>query len=231
MIQSYNELVVQKYLQITKLVENAESDVEVSPKIISILADIPEKDLFNMPLRDYAELRGKAAFILTPPQPVKVQKAYKMKSFTLVPTTRIQKIVTAQYLDFQEVTKDGGDENTYVNVLACFLVPEGCSYDDGYDILDVREAILKEMSILDAEALYAFFFNRCGRLTGRMLTYSRRMLRKIARKKKMNPERIRETERMITMTEASLHGGAGWHRWTPCQRLSVILGTLFSPCR
>lgn len=228
MIKSYSELTVQKYQQLMKLVDGAEKDdIELSPRIISVLSDIPVEDLYNMPLEAYSLLRTDASFILTAPKAVKVQKAYKVGAFNLIPTTRLQKVVTAQYIDFQELTKGDQGDDAYVNILACFLIPEGCKYADGYDIQDVREAILKEMNILDAEALYAFFFSRCERLISRTLTYSRRALRRLKRRKKTSPEKIRETMKKIVMTEASLRAGVGSLKWTPCQRLSEIAGILF----
>ena len=83
-------------------------------------------------------------------------KSYPVGEFVLVPVTDMRKITTAQYIDFQTFSKD--KEKNLVEMLSCFLVPRGCNYNDGYDILDVHRAIREEMSVAEVIALLAFFF-------------------------------------------------------------------------
>ena len=49
-------------------------------------------------------------------------------------------------------------EHKFVEMLSCFLVPRGKEYNEGYDILDVHNAIREEMSVAEVLALLAFFF-------------------------------------------------------------------------
>ena len=83
-------------------------------------------------------------------------KSYPVGEFNLVPVTDMRKVTTAQYIDVLSFSKD--KEHNIVEMLSCFLVPKGMDYNEGYDILDVHNAIKEEMSVAEVLALLAFFF-------------------------------------------------------------------------
>ena len=64
-------------------------------------------------------------------------------------------------------------------MLSCFLVPRGKEYNEGYDILDVHNAIREEMSVAEVLALLAFFFKSWEKLIRSTLTSSIREAMKI----------------------------------------------------
>ena len=158
-IDNYHRLPIGKYLDIVNLCDTEMDDVDRKVKIVAILTGLTDDDVLNLPITEFTECCAKAKFLdkqcpenLIPG----VSRSYPIGGFVLVPVTDIRKITTAQYIDFKTFEKD--KEHKFVEMLSCFLVPRGCEYNEGYDILDVHNAIRKEMSVAEVLALLAFFF-------------------------------------------------------------------------
>ena len=158
-IDNYRKLPIGKYLKIVELCETEMDGVDRMVKIIGILADLTDDEVLNLPLPTFTEYSAKSKFIdkqcpenLIPA----VSKSYQINGMVLLPVTDIRKVTAAQYIDFQTFSKD--KEHHFVEMLSCFLVPRGCNYNEGYDILDVHNGIKEEMSVAEVLALLAFFF-------------------------------------------------------------------------
>ena len=158
-IDNYHRLPIGKYLDIVNLCDTEMDDVDRKVKIVAILTGLTDDDVLNLPITEFTECCAKAKFLdkqcpenLIPG----VSHTYPIGGFVLIPVTDIRKITTAQYIDFKTFEKD--KEHKFVEMLSCFLVPRGKEYNDGYDILDVHNAIREEMSVAEVLALLAFFF-------------------------------------------------------------------------
>ena len=158
-IDNYRKLPIGKYLDIVRLCETEMNEVDRRVKIIGILTGLTDDEVLNLPLMEFTECSAKAKFLdkecpenLIPA----VSRSYAIGGFVLLPVTDIRKITTAQYIDFKTFEKD--KEHNFVEMLSCFLVPRGKDYNDGYDILDVHNAIKREMSVAEVLSLLAFFF-------------------------------------------------------------------------
>ena len=158
-IDNYRKLPIGKYLEIVRLCDTEMDEVDRKVKIVGILTGLTDDEVLSLPLTEFAECCAKAKFLDNPcPENLipSVSKSYPVGGFVLVPVTDMRKVTTAQYIDFQTFSKD--KEHNFVEMLSCFLVPKGLEYNDGYDILDVHEAIREEMSVAEVLALLAFFF-------------------------------------------------------------------------
>ena len=158
-IDNYHRLPIGKYLDIVNLCDTEMDDVDRKVKIVAILTGLTDDDVLNLPITEFTECCAKAKFLdkqcpenLIPG----VSRSYPIGGFVLIPVTDIRKITTAQYIDFKTFEKD--KEHKFVEMLSCFLVPRGKEYNEGYDILDVHNAIREEMSVAEVLALLAFFF-------------------------------------------------------------------------
>ena len=158
-IDNYHRLPIGKYLDIVNLCDTEMDDVDRKVKIVAILTGLTDDEVLNLPITEFTECCAKAKFLdkqcpenLIPG----VSRSYPIGGFVLLPVTDIRKITTAQYIDFKTFEKD--KEHKFVEMLSCFLVPRGKEYNDGYDILDVHNAIREEMSVAEVLALLAFFF-------------------------------------------------------------------------
>ena len=200
-IDNYRKLPIGKYNEIVKLCETEMDEVDRKVKIVGILTGLTDDEVLALPLTDFTECCAKAKFIDLPcPETLipSVSKSYPVGGFNLVPVTDMRKVTTAQYIDFLSFSKD--KEHNIVEMLSCFLVPKGMDYNEGYDILDVHNAIKEEMSVAEVLALLAFFFGSWTRSLHSTLSYSERMARRVKDKEKrqMIMERIEELRSTIS---------------------------------
>ena len=200
-IDNYRKLPIGKYNEIVKLCETEMDEVDRKVKIVGILTGLTEDEVLALPITDFTECCAKAKFIDLPcPETLipSVSKSYPVGGFNLVPVTDMRKVTTAQYIDFLSFSKD--KEHNIVEMLSCFLVPKGMDYNEGYDILDVHNAIKEEMSVAEVLALLAFFFGSWTRSINSTLSSSERMARRVKDKGKrqMMMERIAELRSTIS---------------------------------
>ena len=200
-IDNYRKLPIGKYNEIVKLCETEMDEVDRKVKIVGILTGLTDDEVLALPLTDFTERCAKAKFIDLPcPETLipSVSKSYPVGGFNLVPVTDMRKVTTAQYIDFLSFSKD--KEHNIVEMLSCFLVPKGMDYNEGYDILDVHNAIKEEMSVAEVLALLAFFFGSWTRSIHSTLSSSERMARRVKDKEKrqMMMERIAELRSTIS---------------------------------
>ena len=168
-IDSYDKLPLGVYLDIVALVED--TDLEEDDRQLSIIALLTGEDedtLLKLPILDFRRLAEKARFLEEQvPRPAAVPKVIRLGGIDLVPTTKVTKITTAQFVDYQTFAKEG--HKRLVEQLSCFLIPSGCEYNEGYDIEDVQTAIRDNLTVTQAQGLAAFFFSRWTRLVGSSL--------------------------------------------------------------
>ena len=203
-IDNYRDLPVGKYEEIVRLCNEEMTEVDRKVAILSILTGKTEDEILKLPLPTFTEYSAKSRFLekecpenLIPG----VSRAYHLGGFVLLPVTDIRKITAAQFIDFQEFSKD--KETKMVEMLSCFLVPRGMDYGEGYDVLEVHQAIREEMSVAEMLALIAFFFGRFIKSSRRITTYSIRMMRK------KDPEKAKEMEAKYKEMVDSVIGGVG----------------------
>lgn len=179
-IDNYRDLSVGKYEEIVHLCREEMTDEDRRVGIIAILSGLTEDEVLRLPLDKFTEYSAKSRFIEVecPENMIPgVARSYQLGGMVLLPVTDIRKITAAQYIDFQTFAQD--KENKFVELLSCFLIPRGCEYNDGYDVLDVHKAIREEMSVAECLALLAFFFKGWLRSIRNILSCSGRMVRKI----------------------------------------------------
>lgn len=200
MITNYTSLTVGKYEALLRARADHEGDTnELNLHVLSILSDMTVDELLDLKVPEFRAMMDRAGFLCTAPRPSEVARQYRFGDLTLVPVTDIRKMTAAQYIDFQNFSNAG--EGRQAELLSCFLVPKGMKYNDGYDILEVQQAIRDFMPVTAALGLLAFFLRRLHRSTINTLRSS-------VKKMPKNPqteETIRATNRLIR----SLQSGGG----------------------
>lgn len=184
MIDNYRDLSIGMYLDICDI--DRREDIEELHKqvqILALLTGMAEEDIYNLPLEDYKVLSAKSNYLRKPYDgEILMAKSYKVGAFTLTPVEDFRKITTAQYIDFQTFSKEG--EKRVVELLSTMLVPKGCKYNQGYDVIEVQKAIREEMSVAEALTLFAFFFVQYKQLIRDSLIFCREEAMKIPDKAK-----------------------------------------------
>lgn len=216
MITSYDTLPLGKYARILELSDEQEDQ---TLDIIAILADTTTDALLNMQLTDYRELRDGASFLFMQPEPAKLRSSYKVGPWSLRPSD-LRKLTTAQYIDFKEFAKQDGEHTA--DMLAVLLVPDGRIYSEGYDVMDVRDAIAEGLMLPDALALRDFFSDRLRRSMRASLTSLRRTAQMISPR---DPRKERIQEQIKALLSLTAGDGCGW--WIPSANLHAVLGPTY----
>lgn len=201
MIDNYNKLPLGKYIDIISLCEDeGYTPIDRNTAIIAILMDKTAEEVAKMPLFEYKAASAALDFLELPVEPTKhLAHVYKVGGFELKPTIDLRKFTASQYIDFQAFSEAG--DARLPELLSCLMVPKGCTYNDGYDIAEVHEAIRNGLSTTDAFTLSAFFLTWLYRLTFSSLIYSKLMLK---RYKGKNQEKARSLKKKIAEAETLL---------------------------
>ncbi len=196
MIDNYNELDLGTYLQVNDIIEGDGEDIDKQVRIIALLASLPVDDILALPLADYAQLAAQTVFLREVPDVPTAPSRVIVGDRVYIPTADFTKITTAQYVDFQTFVKGG--TQTFPQLLGVLLVPEGCAYNDGYDIAKVVDDI-KTLPVPVALALVGFFFDRLHALIADSLTSLTDRLKDLPRKeRKALKAKIDEARRQIS---------------------------------
>lgn len=160
--KSWGTLPVGKYERIKEIIRAGmdNSDVEV----LAVLCDCSVDDVLNAPVGKVVGLKRESMFLN---EPINVKDRLRFKSIKLDGVeyeihTDVKDITTAQYLDFQTFYKEF--EKNYCNVLACFIIPKGHKYNDGYDALETAEIFKEKLPVEVAENACFFFARQSSRL-------------------------------------------------------------------
>lgn len=186
MIDNYKSLPLGDYQDILALCKDESlEELDKQVKILSILTKVDEDTLLNLPIQDFKMLTSRMGFLEKdlPTKVTKLEDSYKIGKFELVPVTDMRKVITAQYIDFQSFHQ-AGFEDHFVEILSCLLVPKGKKYNQDYDIIEVQDAIRRNLNVHDAASLYAFFIFSCRESIKDMLTFSLQETQKIKDKEK-----------------------------------------------
>lgn len=201
-IDNYNRLTLGQYMEIQEISKNESlEDIDKQVQILSVLTGVAEEEILHLPIHEYKELVVKAEFLN--PENLKnislhqVAKKYLVGGFELVPTRDFRKLETGQYLDFQTYAPDL--DRYMVEFLSVILVPKGHRYNEGYDILEVQQAIRDEMSVADGVSLAGFFLTWCRKSISDSLNYSKQMAMGIKDKTRREEilKRIEEQEKLL----------------------------------
>lgn len=204
-IDNYRDLPYGKYEEIVRLCETDMTDVDRKVAVISVLTGKTEDEVLRLPLDTFTRYSAATRFLeaecpenLIPA----VSKSYPVGGFVLVPVADMRKVTAAQYIDFQTFAEDR--DHRAVEMLSCFLIPRGCDYNDGYDVLDVHRAIRDGMSVATVLSLLAFFFKSWVESIKAIRTSLKREARRIR-----NPERRAAMLTAIAALRDSLTAGDG----------------------
>lgn len=146
---SWNNISIKKYLQIEEIVKEEMSEEE---KMIQIANVIYGEDITELPILEYKKKIQDLSFVNTTPEKENLANSYTINGTRYMTSADIGVIQANQFIDFQNYAK----KKDIVGCISCFFIPKEHKYNDGYDMLKVKDDI-GELPITVANAL-AFFF-------------------------------------------------------------------------
>jgi hypothetical protein len=173
-----------------------EDDTE---KMISVAEIILGNDVTNLPLKEFNEQMKQLDFLKeeiptsVPPKKLEINgKKYFMDCL-------LGNITTAQYVDFSNHSNTGD----FAKMLSVFIIPEGHTYNDGYDMLEVINDI-GTLPIPIANST-AFFFGRQFSTFMRIFQrYSAKQIKKTNLPKEVKENLIKVMENSVKLIATPL---------------------------
>lgn len=182
MIDNFNKLTIGKYLELMEILEdNTLADIDKNVEIIALLDDEEVDVIYDLPLSEFNEKMQKTAFLYETPKPLQVSTVYKLGEMELEACLNLEKLTTAQFIDYQTYVKEN---DKLVELLSVFLIPKGKKYNREYDIVELQKVIRDNMPITQAMGLSDFFLLLYKSFLKASLTSSIKKLKKMMRKEK-----------------------------------------------
>ena len=203
MIESYKDLTIKKYQELRKVLDEPAPLLDMQASIIAVLSDASVDEVLNLPLGKYEDLVSKTWFINEKPQldgriPDKIvittSTGEKLECRVV---KDIDKITAAQYIDYQTLAAKEDKDGNIANILACFIVPKGMKYCDGYDVAEVINWLNGHMNMYDALNI-CFFFRKKYLRSIKATLISLRLMMKMMRMREKNQELKEKMEKAIT---------------------------------
>lgn len=151
----WNSISIAKYEEIVDIINAKNDDITTTVELLKTV--FGDKDYWNLPMNELTTYSRQLAFINEPPKfevPTKLKKVIIAgREFNVM--ADLDKITVAQFTDFQGLAhlKNTGLEDA----LSIFLVPaDKKSYNTDYDILEVREYIKNNCSLVQSQSILGF---------------------------------------------------------------------------
>jgi len=167
MIKSWNECGIEKFYQIDDVVRDTElSQMEKNIKLISLLLEIPEQDVYAMDMTTFNNNIQKLEWV----NKFDFNKKWTPSSIVINGVkynvvTKTKKLSIGQYIDFQTFWQRKDIRNYIGNLLACFVLPENKKYGEDYDPSELAIIIKDNLDIVTAYSLLFFSLKKFLDLT------------------------------------------------------------------
>lgn len=174
MITKWSELPIGKLMEIEKIDDSDELAAAI--KINAILAGVTEDEILQLPLATVAEMTKKRAFMEKRPPLHLPKKKHNLGGTTYIFDAEPQRITTGQFIDFMAL-----EEGDFVGALSIFLIPEGHTYNKGYDIEKAKDDIKLYLSAEEGFCMSGFFQELLALYWRRAVRKAKRLIRKAKR--------------------------------------------------
>ena len=131
------------------------------------------------------------SFMQTQPKYSDIQKEYIINNHIYELKAEIPSITTAQYIDYQNYSKDGD----ITKLLSVWMIPKGHKYNDGYDMIEVIQD-MGQMLLQDAMGI-CFFFPKQLAASVLIIQQSLKQNLKALKMKKISHKKIKELETLL----------------------------------
>lgn len=186
----WENITIEKYYKIKDILDDeVDDDITKNVKLVAVMLNKDEQEVWDMDMGEAGEYISRLQFLNKFELPKNPNMKIKLPNYDLRVIKDLTKINVAQYVDFQNFVKMPMRESME-KILSIFLIPEGYSYNTGYDILDLQKEIRQNLSFRVAEGLLSFFIEKYGKLLIHSLIYCRKQVRK-----SKDPEMIEKMEK------------------------------------
>lgn len=163
MKKSWRDVTIDEYFNLVdRLSDEGLTEYEREVILVSFVTGLSEDKVWDMTIGEFKANQLNTAFM----KEFNVARDCNFKTIQLAGEkydvcTDLHNFTVAQYIDFQTFYAQRKDNaNILASLLACFIIPHGHGYADGYDVNDLKMKIINGLDILTAEELLFFFLKR-----------------------------------------------------------------------
>lgn len=198
----WENISIDKYYEIKDILDDeTDDDITKNVKMVAVITDKDEDEVWSMDMAEAGEYISRLQFLNKFELPDNPNMKFNLPGYQLKVMKDVSRISVAQYVDFQNFVKLPLREGME-KILSIFLIPEGCKYNEGYDIIDLQKVIRENISFRVAEGLLSFFIEKYGELLIHSLVYCRKQIQKTKNPEMM--EKFKKTEKEIQQKLDSL---------------------------
>lgn len=184
---SYKDITIKMFLQIQDIIKDDETPD--SEKEILIANAIYGTDITELPIIEYKKKMIDLKFLNEKPKDEKLASNYTINGTKYKSSADLASIQANQFIDFQNYAK----KEDMIGCISCFFIPEGHKYNDGYDMLKVKEDV-GDLPITTGNALAFFFKSQYVTL----LVLSQRSSLKKMKEVGMSRKKLKEMQEALT---------------------------------
>lgn len=185
MKKSWRDVTIYEYFNLVdRLSDEGLTEYEREVILVSFVMGVTEDKVWDMTIGEFKANQLNTAFM----KEFNVARDCNFKTISLAGEkydvcTDLHNFTVAQYIDFQTFYAQRKDNaNILASLLACFIIPRGHGYAEGYDVNDLKMKIINGLDILTAEELLFFFLKRYLLLMRATANYFNWAIRRLKRK-------------------------------------------------
>ena len=185
MKKSWKDVTIYEYFNLVdRLSDEGLTEYEREVILVSFVMGVAEDKVWDMTIGEFKANQLNTAFM----KEFNVARDCNFKTISIDGEkydvcTDLHNFTVAQYIDFQTFYAQRKDNaNILASLLACFIIPRGHSYAEGYDVNDLKLKIINGLDILTAEELLFFFLKRYLLLMRATANYFNWAIRRMKRK-------------------------------------------------
>ena len=163
MKKSWRDVTIYEYFNLVdRLSDEGLTEYEREVILVSFVMGVAEDKVWDMTIGEFKANQLNTAFM----KEFNVERDCNFKTIIIDGEkydvcTDLHNFTVAQYIDFQTFYAQRKDNaNILASLLACFIIPRGHGYAEGYDVNDLKLKIINGLDILTAEELLFFFLKR-----------------------------------------------------------------------
>lgn len=186
MITNYNDLTIKKYRELMSI-ERGDDDMEYGVDILSVLSDIDQDELMEMPLDDFTKLMSKTSFLSQPIERTEYKKLGKKitingNEYKLIKDAK--ELTAGQYIDYKAYVSRDNFLDMLPYIMTIFLIPIGKKYNNGYDIAELAKEFDEHMGLPMALSISDFFLHQSLLSTKSSILYLKWKMKRMLKKEK-----------------------------------------------
>lgn len=207
--KSWKDVTIDEYFDLCeRLSDDTLTDYEKIIIKIAFITGKSEDEIWNLSWYDFRNLQVESLWM----EEFQLKENVKFKSIEINGEkysidTNLQNFTVAQYIDFQTFfPKRKTNERVIGNILACFIIPKGKKYAEGYDIQELVENINSNLDIMTANEIMFFFLKQYLISIRATANYFNWILKRMKKKSKNSQEIEAVEKEWEKMKKATLDG-------------------------